>query len=440
MKNILMIVTLLCISSCNEFTEKNLTTAPAIDNKDQGIELLLGQTDKINAGEFSIEKLIANIGIFVVSPQIEKLNEEILDLKSSISQYCSSLATYSELTAEQLNILRKPMQESWKKAVSTFHRIEIMKFGPAAIETSTAQKSIYYFDGEDKCKVDLTLLQVERGRLPRFDIISNYQVRGLDSIEPLLFGEHDKSRCQRRSARIQAYFAKPILEKEKVSCKLMLHNLTDISKKSDELKKEWSPRLKNYSARMLKGQVGAPIEIVNSISQALFVLDTVIKDKKVAFPAGFEIRMDGELKKCNQASCPRNSEHFYSDYALESLIESVKGFKAIFQGIDLNTGIDGFGFDDFLSQRGFSTLANEMVRNSDFVLEKLEMANKSSSFKQLLSEVTIEKCENTRSDNRLAQACAFVWDLRKITDLLKNDYLVALAELSAPRQAQGDND
>lgn len=440
MKNILMILTLLSVISCNEFTEKNLATAPKVDNNENGVEQLLGQTDRINTGEFSVEKLIANIGIFVVSPQIEKLNEDILDLNSSVSQYCSALETYDALTVDQLNILRKPLQDDWKEAVKTFHRIEMMKFGPAAIETSTAQKSIYYFDGEDKCKVDLTLLQTQRGRLPRFDVISNYQVRGLDSLEPLLFGKHDESRCQRRSTRIQAFFAKPILEKEKVVCKLMLHNLTDIVNKSEELDKEWSPRLKNYSARMLRGQVGAPIEIINSISQALFTLDTLVKDKKVAFPAGFEIRMNDELKKCNQASCPKNSEHYYADFALDSLIESVKGFKAIFQGIDLNTGIDGFGFDDFLSQRGFSSLAKQMVTNSDLILEKLEQANKTSTFKELLSEVTVEKCENTRSDNRLAEACAFVWDIRKVTDLLKNEYLVALAELSAPRQAQGDND
>lgn len=159
---------------------------------------------------------------------------------------------------------------------------------------------------------------------------------------------------------------------------------------------------------MLRKQVGAPIKIINSISQALFTLDTLVKDKKIAFPAGFEIRINDEIKKYNQASCPKNSEHYYTDFALFSLIESVKNFKAIFQGIDLNTNIDDFGFDDFLSQRGFSSLAKQMVTNSDLILKKLEQANKTSTFKELLSEVTVEKCENTRSDNRLAEACAFV--------------------------------
>lgn len=113
-----------------------------------------------------------------------------------------------------------------------------MKFSPTTIETSTAQKSIYYFNKKDKYKVDLTLLQTQKKRLPHFDVISNYQVKNLDNLKPLLFGKHNKSRCQRRSTRIQTFFAKPILEKEKIICKLMLHNLTNIVKKSEELDKE----------------------------------------------------------------------------------------------------------------------------------------------------------------------------------------------------------
>lgn len=112
MKNILIILTLLSVISCNEFTEKNLTTAPKVDKNENGVEQLLSQTNRINTKKFSVKKLIANIKIFIISPQIEKLNEDILNLNSNMSQYYSALKTYDTLTINQLNILRKPLQNN----------------------------------------------------------------------------------------------------------------------------------------------------------------------------------------------------------------------------------------------------------------------------------------------------------------------------------------
>jgi hypothetical protein len=215
--------------------------------------------------------------------------------------------------------------------------------------------------------------------------------------------------------------------------------MKDITLKSSQLESAWSVRGANYTASMLRGEVGTNLEVTNKISQALFKMDTLIKDIKTAYPAGFEVRIDEQITKCPQATCPRATEHLYADMALESLVASFTGFKVLFTGTNVVSGVNGYGLDDLLVSRGFAGIAKSLTENIDLAIAKIEKLE-GQSFKKLLENVDQTACEQTTSDNRLVEACALIWDIRKVTDILKNDYLVALAELSAPRQASGDND
>jgi len=439
MKKVILLSSLFILFSCDDFTEKNLDTVTPANNVVNNADLLLGQTDQINSGSFSTEKLLANTGVFVVGPLIAQLDREISTLDTGINQYCATLTVLPNVTLDQLNAFRKPLQESWKKAMLTFHSLEVMKFGPAAEVSSTSMDSIYTFDGVDKCRVDIALLQAERNRLPRFSVIDNYNTRGLDSIEPLLFADPNKSRCDRVNPRVKAWFEKPLIEKEKTVCRYMTHLMSDITLKSSQLEKAWSVRGANYTSSMLKGTVGTSLEVTNKISQALFAMDTVIKDIKTSYPAGFEVRIEEQITKCPDATCPQATEHLYADMAFESLLASYKGFKYLFAGISAETGFNGYGIDDLLISRGFETIAKNILSNIDLAISKIEEL-KTSSFKTMLIDVDPTACEQTTAQDRKVEACALVWDIRKVTDILKNDYLVALAELSAPRQATGDND
>ncbi len=439
MKKILLLTSLLTLSACNDFTQKNLVTNTAEEAVVNSSELLLGQTSLINSGDFTIEKLLANTGTFIIGPLSTELNDQISNLNAGITQYCSTLAALPFVTKDQVTSFRKPLQDSWKEAMLTFHKLELMNFGPAQSASSTSMQSIYSFDGKDKCRVDIALLQVERNRLPVFEVIDNYNVRGLDTIEPLLFGDPNKGRCQRENPRITTWFKKPLLEREQASCKLMTHLMKDISLKSSQLENAWSPRVGNYTASMLNGSAGTSIEVVNQISQSLFTMDTLIKDVKTSYPAGFEVRIDEVVTKCPDSTCPRATEHLYADMALESLQASLEGFKLIFTGTHAQTGVNGYGLDDLLKSRDFATIAEQLSKNIDTAIANIEKI-KDQSLRDMLTNVDPTGCQQTTAENRKVEACALVWDIRKITDLLKNDYLVALAELSAPRQAVGDND
>lgn len=445
MKNFALVsLLLITLLSCDDFTQKNLdVAAPTSKQEVNNADLLLTDTARINSGEFTLEKLLANTGTFVTEPLIQKLNQNIEDLNQSINQYCGSLDAFSDITKEQVETLRIPIQENWKKSMRTFHQLEMMAFGPATEITNNTMESLYSFDGEEKCRLDAQLFQLSlRGpsRLPQLDVINNYNIRGLDSLEPLFFADPNKSRCSRVNPRIAKWFEGPLLNREKTVCTYSKHILSDMVKKANDLAKRWSPLQGHYTAAMLNGSAGSPLEIVNTISQAMFFLDTNTKDIKIAYPAGFEVRIDGTITKCPDNSCPDKAEHPYSDFGFDAIESSVEGFRYLFFGINSQTNFDGNGFDDLLINREFKELSDTLRANTDTLLNNIRSLKKETTLREALKNIDPAKCESTTSENRLEEVCAIVWDIRKVTDLLKNEYLSALQELSAPRQAQGDND
>lgn len=442
MKNTLLLsLTLLFSVACQDFTEKNLELADnGNPNEVSAGEFLLSNKSQINKGEFTLNKLLANVGVYVVSPLVSQLNQNIDSFSHGLDQYCTALTVMENISLEDLETLKKPLREQWKDSMRVYHQLELMKFGPATDPESTAMDSIYSFTGEDKCRVDLQLLQVERGRFPRFDVINNYSVRGLDAIEPLLFGNPEKSRCKRTNRQLDNFFARPLIEKENIACQYMQHITQDMTAKAVELNDAWSENKGRYAFKMLKNKEKATIDFVNQVSQSLFALDTVTKDVKLSYPAGFEIRINDVLQKCPEASCPESREHPFSELSLDSLYYSILGFKKLFSGINVLSDEDGYGFDDLLKTRGHKKLAIEMLTHTDSLLSTLERLNQETTLNELLKNYSQDECEQTDSKNRVVEACALVWDLREITNLLKNEYLVALSELSAPRNASGDND
>lgn len=432
------------LTSCEDFTQKNIDVATPQQQEINQVDLLLGGSSAINEGEFTLEKLIANTGTFVVEPLVRQLKNDMLGLEKSIQQHCSSLGVFTDLSTEQLQTLRRPVQESWKKAAVTFHKLAAMDFGPADRTKSVILDSLYTFDRQEKCRLDATLFAVSsRGNrsLPGFAQTNNYNVRGLDSLEPLFFADPNKSRCTGRvNPRIAKWFEEPLLKREQVVCSFSQHIVKDMVTKADELAKQWAPSQGHYTATMLRGTVGKPLTVTNNISQTLFSLYSLVREVKLAYPAGLEAKIDGVLTKCPDATCPDKREHTYANFAFDALEASIEGWRMLFLGINPETGTNGNGFDDLLRSRDFDDLAQRMTTYTDTLLENIRTLKAQMTMGETLKNVDPVKCEESTSENRLVEVCALVDDIKKVTDLLKVQYLAALQELSAPAQSRGDND
>ena len=242
-------LTAMVLTSCDDFTQENLkfNTPPAAAEVNN-VDLLLSESNQINTGEFTLEKLIANIGSFVMAPAVSQLDEDVKELNTVLSSHCRALNVLPELTNQQLDELRKPLQESWKKATLSYHRVATMSFGPSSDDTNTFNDSVYSFlknidqDSKFKCQIDSTLFKYStfsnagrnpQGSLPQFGDITNYHLRGLDALEPLFFADPNISRCRSVHPRVKQWFEKHLLEREKVVCAYTQHLMTDITKKNN---------------------------------------------------------------------------------------------------------------------------------------------------------------------------------------------------------------
>lgn len=454
-----MTLVFLAFFSCNDFTEQNLSFNDLKNLETRqtkgNIDLLLSRPQEINKGNFSLEKVAANIAINVKRPSVKKLLDSIKELSTTIDGHCNSVRVFESLKEEQLKQMRQPIQISWKKAILNYHRVAAMNFGPGLKENSTVIESLYSFLESEKdftpgkCSLDLIKTRYsiteERGRnaanvLPSLSSVENYHLRGLDSIEALFFGPLNKSKCKIPNQRVIDYFKKPLIKRESHTCIISKHLMKDILRKTQELEKSWDSNYGNYTEKMLRGQYGPIVEVINNISQALFYLDTNIKDKKLAYPAGLDVRINGENKKCINTNCYDYREHPYSEIGFDAIEVSLIAFRDLFQGRSIINQKKGFGLDNLLIENGLPGVATRMLYGIETTLKNIRKLKNSTNLKDALEKISSEKCEQSRSENRLEEICSIIWDIRKTSDALKNEYINALSGISAPRQAQGDND
>ncbi len=413
---------LLFLAGCGDFTQNNLdglTAAPQIE----GLE-----SDEI------VENVLKNTTNLVVYPTLQNLERQVLSLNNSLIQTCHKISKEDELSQEQVSTLYSEAQNQWKETMTIFHQLEMMRVSPSLEKGSTLIDSIYTFDRDIKCRVDLALIRGTRG-LPQFDMITNYNVRGLDSIETLLFHPSNKTRCQRENSRLTEWYKKPLKQREMIKCDFMLHLMTDIQAKSSKLTKTFQDEQKNSLKDLKKKSFNKKIESLAFISKALFYVDSEIKDLKILYPMGTEITLNGPKVKCPEKRCPNQREHQYSDYSFDSIEASYRGLYKIFFAISDINSENETGLDDILISRGHSEEANKFKTYIERAIKNIQDVKNKMSFGTLLKSYEKEKC--TKNQHHL---CLIVSDIKAITDFLKKDYMLIMNEFSLPPTVQGDND
>lgn len=436
MRKLVLLIFIFSLMSCGESVDKSSDTKPVVDESiyDEKGQL---KTDVslINQGKFTQEKLIANIGLGLVIPTTAQFAKDTRALKEANEQFCENLANSSEISKEQVEFLKLGVQSAWKNAMGTYHKLELLNFGPVAEETSNFYDAVYTFSDASKCVIDRRVqTYASRGRLPDLNLTDNYTERGLDALEPLLFDDMNKSRCRRVNSRLQAWFDKNIQERQLDVCGYTKHLIADIDLKAKELAKRWSLTGENYLVDILRNEkLGTKLQAINKISRSLFELDSLRKIK-LAYPAGFKTKIGNQVKQCSQDSCPEKAEHLFAKMSVESLLFNLETFK------DLFMGKEGFGFDDFLKQEGYEDLANDFESAINNIIAKFKGMQGKTTIAELTAGISRDECEASTTINRKVEACALMADIKVITDLLKNEYLLALKDLSAPRETQGDTD
>jgi uncharacterized protein len=368
--------------------------------------------------DFDRSGMLRNIGQNIIMPLQRSFASNADALVTRVSAYCEALDTPTQPEA------LAAAQEQWRAAMSDWQVAESMLFGPAAMDNHTLRDRIYSWPLVSSCAVsqDVMLKQSD----PGYDIGARLNNRrGLDALEYLLFTTSLETTCP---LQVEPVGWSELSEAEKLAarCALAADVAADVAAQAQILVDAWDPAKGNYlgdfaGAGTGGSSFGSAQSALNVVSDAMFYIDSEVKDMKLAEPAGIT------LNSCNtvQEPCLAELESTFAHHSKENVIENLRGFAMLFHGSDQPLDQPGaLGFDDFLRAAGAEALADTMAADVAAAIAAAE-ALPGTLDEALISDYPAVVELHAR--------------VKTITDNLKSQFLTVLG-LDIPDSAAGDND
>lgn len=415
MKRLIFFLTLtLLTTSCSDFFESEEDKALQKSSNQGGLSqtsLPVEYFESINNGTYSLEKTVGNLAYNVVAPRVNMFFANSLLFEQTLTQYCQNTDD------EALESLVK----QWDAMVLSFHEMATSAIGPINQDQGAFLKKMHSYPFLQKCRIDQLMITQQKTlptRLP-------FNAQGLSAIEYLLFPENENSSCERPNRdmsleMIQAWNQKSPVEKSADRCRAASLLSSELRRKAETLTAEW--RSSEYPSQAVT--TAQDKLAITEIAQSLIQLE-VVKDLTLAGPMGLHRSCETE------GPCPENIEHRLSRIALPVLHTKLKS------ALELYTGQQGFGIDDYLENLGHKAL-------SDGFQESLEKAIQTSqdvvdlglTFAELIEQTDTENCTNTDNQQPL---CQLYRDVNTVGFLLKTDVLTALSlEVTLPVAGEAD--
>ena len=359
-----------------------------------------------------ISDVLMAVGSHVVAPGLVRFDAALVDFEVALADWGDAVGSSDADPAQQL------AQDRWIDAMLIWQELEVAQVGPAgssltAVAGEDVRDEIYSWPTVNPCRVDQEI--VSNGWLDEgwFDatLVNSY---GLDALEHLVYGGEDNA-CPGQ-VDINADGTWQAMTPDEVDQQRVAFGLalTDhLRQQSQDLAERWSPEAGNFSGALaLAGSspYASAQEALNAVFDALFYLELVTKDRKLAQPLG--------LSNCSTTTCPDDAEHLISGISGDAIVANLVGFERLF------TGGEGAGLDDLLRDLGHAELSDEILAEVAVAIETAEQSGLAVH----------DGVESNPAEMRA------VYDAVKgVTDLLKGDLVTVLA-LTIPSEAAGDND
>jgi predicted lipoprotein len=314
-------------------------------------------------------------------------------------------------------------QQAWQKTIDLWQQLEVMQIGPAGRSTQPGGQDlrdlIYAWPLTYQCAIDRNLLSEAYITTPSQ---IEFDDKGLWAAEYLLFYKDTENQCG-LDDDINASGSWSMLDANTLTLRRAQYAAfaaDTVAEIATALFTAWSPTGDNFLAELTKAgetsrTYGRKSIAINAMNDALSYIEWATKDKKLAHPLG--------LHGCDQSLCPDLVESKYSQRSKEHLRNNLIGFRKIFKGCE--NEYTGLGFDDLLYVIGQADLAEEIDQALLATFKAIED----------LEEMDLVTALDTNSQKVLAIHTA----LKKVTDLLRSDFLIVL-NLELPKMVQSDND
>ena len=361
----------------------------------------------------------------VYQPTFQQIHEHFINLDAAAGEW-------DGLEGEALSALKA----SWREAILGWQRAELMQIGPAGaagrrISGEGIRERIYSYPITNRCRVEQRLA---RGDFAREGWAGSAQLSniGLDALEILLFSIGEENTCSsaarlNREGEWEELISTPGALEEARSdyVRVLTRALLD---ESSSLVAAWSlDQPGSFGSDLIAGEgvFGSSQEALDQIFAGIFYVDKLVKDLKLAVPAGLSL-------DCNLEDCPEALELSASRLGMESLRENLLALEMIFEGgveaeEDSEEDSEEHGFAALLREAGESTLRDEI---RDAIEDSLDAID------AIPDSIYDGPSGISNAQSALEEAHRAT---RAISTLLKSQFVTVL-NLSLPQEGAGDND
>lgn len=355
--------------------------------------------------------VLAQVGPSVIEPTLARYIDAAGVLGESLAAWEADGANGSSAHVA--------VQDAWVEAMLVWHELEVMQVGPAASSLSAVggadvRDEVYSWPTVNGCRVDQETVTSDWLDAGYFEanVVNSY---GLDAVERLAYAGLDNDCPSQVDINANGTWSS-LSESQLVAQRagfgqaLVAHTIDAAS----ELAYEWSADGGGFGDALGSAATSGPYsseqEALNAVYDALFFVETMVKDRKLAQPLG--------LRDCSTGTCPDDAEHLESGLSALAIGANLRGFRLLF------TGGDDAGIDDLLAELGHSALSDEILAACDIAIAT--------------AEATDGRVDDLVDSNPDAVQTLHD-DVKALTDLLKGD-LVTVLQLTIPAEAAGDND
>lgn len=371
--------------------------------------------DRPDAPDDSFDRraLIEHLATNVLLPGYVAFADDAAALVTAVDAYCDALVA-GDAIAE-----RDAARAAWRDAADAWERNDAILVGPAAMDFKALRNRIYAWPLAATCGVDNETVTYWSAP-SSYDVAAEFDnVRSLVAVEYLLFTASSQHTCTNPPAGWDALGA----ELPRARCGLAAAIAADVAAQGAVVRDAWDPASGNYVAQLVEAgtsasSVGSLQEAANLVSDALFYVDTMVKDMKLGEAAGIAVNSCGTI----QEPCVREVEHRHADHATAAIRINLRTLREAFTGTTAT--VDGPGFDDWLSAVGAEDVAARMTGSLDAAIAAAD-AVPDSFLTALAGDYDAVVALHTA--------------VKAFTDDLKSQFLTVLG-LDIPDDVAADND
>ncbi|MEM7280468.1 MAG: imelysin family protein [Pseudomonadota bacterium] len=372
------------------------------------------------SGDDARRAVLADIGEMIILPSLRDFVTEAESLQTAAA---SLAAAPTDMAAQDA------AKAAWEVAMNSWQRNEVLQVGPAGRSTNPDsvaggqdfRELIYSFP----FTVDTCGLEEAANDGDAVTGATPINITGLGAMEHLLFTDTPPAACTSQpDATARAAHVSRLADRVVVL--------------ATSLRDRWEPGSDNFIEQWSTAGLATsvtytqPQDALDALSIALFYVEKITKDRKVAQPTGLPAT---GLTCSDPIACPEFLESRLSRRSGANLIANVQAFRDLFTGVN-----GGMGVNDLLIGIDRQDLADQIVLELDAALDQLNTIENGGGFDTAVEAIADNtECTNAFSSSSGLPPCALLGVLKTAMDTFRGPIVSALS-LAVPDSAAGDND